>query len=70
MRAIKMVTKPELFNMIAQKQALKLEINGLKHSRGSVYAHIKKVYGLRGNKMSVYTQFCELVERAKGELVI
>jgi hypothetical protein len=60
------ITQPILFNMIAQKSALKLELAGLKHSRGSVYAHIKKVYGLRGNKQSVYTQFCELVERAKG----
>lgn len=60
------ITQPILFNMIAQKSALKLELAGLRHSRGSVYAHIKKVYGLRGNKQSVYTQFCELVERAKG----
>lgn len=55
----------KLFNMIAQKQALKLEINGLRHSRGSVYQQIKNQYGLRGNKLSVYTQFCELVEREK-----
>lgn len=60
------ITQPILFNMIAQKSALKLELAGLRHSRGSVYAHIKKAYGLRGNKQSVYTQFCELVERAKG----
>ena len=56
-----------LYNMIAQKHALSLEMKGLKHSRGSVYAHIKRVYGLRGNKQSVFTQFCELVEKAKGE---
>lgn len=60
------ITQPILYNMLAQKSALKLELAGLKHSRGSVYAHIKRVYGLRGNKQSVYTQFCELVERAKG----
>lgn len=60
------VTQPIMYNMLAQKSALKLELAGLKHSRGSVYAHIKRVYGLRGNKQSVYTQFCELVERAKG----
>lgn len=60
------ITQPILFNMIAQKSALRLELTGLKHSRGSVYAHVKRVYGLRGNKQSVYTQFCELVERAKG----
>lgn len=60
------ITQPIMYNMLAQKSALKLELAGLKHSRGSVYAHIKRVYGLRGNKQSVYTQFCELVERAKG----
>ncbi len=55
-----------IFNMLAQKQALKLEMLGMKHSRGSVYAHIKRTYGLRGNKKSVYTQFCELVEKEKA----
>jgi len=65
-----MVTQPELFNMLAQKAALRLEIKGLKMSRGSVYAHIKRTYGLRGNKQSVYTQFCELVEKAKGEVIL
>ena len=63
------VTKPILFNMMAQKSALKLEMRGMKMSRGSVYAHIKRTYGLKGNKQRVYTQFCELVEKAKGELV-
>ena len=63
-----MISQPEMFNMMAQKQALKLELRGLKMSRGSVYAHIKRTYGLRGNKQSVYTQFCELVEKRKGEI--
>ena len=65
-----MLTQPEMYNMMAQKAALKLELAGLKMSRGSVYAHIKRTYGLRGNKQSVYTQFCELVEKAKGEIVL
>jgi len=63
------ITKPVLFHMMAKKSALKMEIGGLKHSRGSVYAHIKRTYGLKGNKQRVYTQFCELVEKAKGEVV-
>lgn len=65
-----MLTQPEMYNMLAQKAALKLELAGLKMSRGSVYAHIKRTYGLRGSKQSVYTQFCELVEKAKGEIVL
>ena len=60
-----MTHNTRLFNMLAQKQALRLETLGLKHSKGSVYAHIKKTYHLRGNKQSVYTQFCELVEEHK-----
>lgn len=58
----------KLAQMLAQKGALKLETLGLRHSGGSVYAMIKREYGLRGSKQSVYTQFCELVEKAKGEL--
>lgn len=63
-----MISQPEMFNMMAQRSALKLELKGLKMSRGSVYAHIKRTYGLRGNRQSVYTQFCELVEQKKGEV--
>lgn len=60
------ITNTRLAQMLAQKHALSLERKGIKHSKGSVYAHIKKVYGLRGNKEAVFTQFCELVEKAKG----
>ena len=60
-----MNNNPHLFNMLAQRSALKLELAGLKMSRGSAYAHIKRTYNLRGSKQSVYTQFCELCEMAK-----
>jgi hypothetical protein len=36
--------------------ALKLECLGMKHSRGSVYAKVKRDYSLKGNKQSVYDQ--------------
>ena len=50
---------------------LKLEMAGLKISRGtSAYSIIKKEFGLKGNRESVYTQFCEVVEQAKYELSI
>ncbi len=52
--------------MLRQRDALRLEMRGLKHSSGrSMYAHIKQTYGLRGNRNSVYTQFCELIEKEK-----
>jgi hypothetical protein len=63
-----MITQPEFFNMCAQKQALRLETLGMRHSRGSVYAHIKRTYGLRGSKQAVYTQFCELVEKERANV--
>ena len=56
----------KMFHMLSQRSALKLELVGLKHSKGSVYAHIKRTYGLRGSKQSVYTQFCELIEKEKA----
>jgi hypothetical protein len=40
-----------------------LEIKGLKFSRGSIYAHIKRAYNLKGNKEKVLKQFEELIER-------
>jgi hypothetical protein len=54
-----------VFHMLSQKYALHLELMGIKNSRGSVYAHIKRTYGLRGNKQSVYAQFCDLCEKEK-----
>lgn len=56
-----------LYHMRTQLAALKLEIAGIRHSRGSVYAHIKKAYGLRGTKQRVYDQFSLLVEEASRQ---
>ena len=54
-----------LAQMLARKHALRLELMGLKRPGQSVYSIIKQVHGLRGSKQSVYTQYCELVEKAK-----
>ena len=43
--------------------ALKLEIIGLKHSRGSVYAWCKKQYGFKGNKDKVLAQMVAMKEK-------
>lgn len=51
---------PELFHLLQLKYALALEIKGLKHSRGSVYAYVKRSYGLKGSKQSVLEQFCRM----------
>ena len=57
-----------LAQMIIRKKALYLETIGLKKKEKSMYSIIKKEYGLRGNKKSVYTQYCELVEKTKGNI--
>jgi hypothetical protein len=56
------------YHMLAQRAALKLEMKGLRHSSGrSVYAHIKRIYNLSGNKQRVLEQFENLL-REKGYL--
>lgn len=52
----------ELFHLASQRAALKLEMMGLKHSRGSVYAHLKRVHGWKGNKQKVYDQLDTLIK--------
>jgi len=58
---------PEAINqyrLLALYQALKLETQGLKFRGGSVYARIKKEFGLKGNKQSVLDQFGALIGKA------
>lgn len=43
--------------------ALKLETIGLKHSRGSVYAYCKRIYGFKGNKAKVLAQMMAMKEK-------
>ena len=48
----------DYFRMRTLLSGLKLELKGLKMSRGvSCYAIIKKEFGLRGNKQKVFDQF-------------
>ena len=51
----------EGFRLLTMYHALKLETLGLKNSRGSVYALIKKEFSLKGNKQSVLEQFGKLI---------
>ena len=53
----------EMYNMIRLKYALKLELIGMKHSRGSAYAFIKKQFNLKGSKQKVYDKLCELIKQ-------
>lgn len=54
-----------IFQLMQWKYGLRLEIQGLKMSRGSVYAHVKKKLGWRGNRQAILTQLEELIEEIK-----
>jgi len=51
----------EMYRLLTLYHALKLETKGLKFSRGSVYANIKREFNLKGNKQSVLEQFGKLI---------
>ena len=55
----------ELYRMMVQKQALKLEIYGLKTRGRSAYALIKEMYKLKGSKQKVLEQFTKMIEDIK-----
>ena len=58
----------ELYQMMVQKQALKLEIYGIKLSRGrSAYTVIKEMYGLNGSKKRVLEQFTAMIQSMKTQ---
>ncbi len=50
------------YRAIAQRHALALEIVGMKFSRGSVYAQVKKEYGFKGSKKAVLQQLVNYIE--------
>lgn len=49
------------FHMTAQLKALRLEIMGFKHSKGSIYSHIKRTYGFTGDHHEVADQLHEMI---------
>ena len=62
------ITNPnhiELYTMMVQKQALKLEIYGMKTRGKSAYALIKEIYKLKGSKQKVLEQFTKIIEDIK-----
>ena len=55
----------ELYQMMIQKQALKLEIYGMKTRGRSAYVLIKEIYKLKGSKQKVLEQFTKIIEDRK-----
>ena len=57
-------TQIEMFRRKTLLRGLRLEIAGMKMSRGrSCYSIIKQDFGLKGNKQKVYDQFKLILER-------
>jgi|TARA_R100000501_G_C2557909_1_gene69796 hypothetical protein len=54
-----------LYQMMVQKQALKLEIYGMKTRGRSTYVLIKEIYKLKGSKQKVLEQFTKIIEDIK-----
>ena len=55
----------ELYRMMLQRQALKLQMKGIRTRGRSAYSMIKEQYGLKGNITKVYTEFTVMIETAK-----
>lgn len=56
----------KFYQLVALRGAVKLECLGMKHSRGSMTAFAKRLYGLKGNKISVRDQLQKMVEEVKA----
>jgi hypothetical protein len=65
------ITSPneiQLFRLLTLRSGLKLEIRGLKVSKGrSCFAIIKQEFGLTGSREEVLEQFNEMLGTTKGE---
>lgn len=56
-----------IFRMITLANGLKMEIKGLRMTRGrTCYAVIKSEYGLKGGKAKVLAQFLPMVDEARA----
>jgi hypothetical protein len=51
--------------LIVLRSALRLEVLGFTRRGPSVYSIVKREFGLKGSKQSVYDQFNAIVEDAK-----
>ena len=57
-----------LARLLSLKAGLKIEIAGMRVSRGrTCYSIIKDEFNLKGNKQKVLTQFEDIIKEMKGE---
>ena len=58
-----------MYRLLALKSALKLECLGMRHSRGSAHAIIKREFGFKGNKQHVLAQLEQYIAGIRGKEV-
>lgn len=54
------------YRLLTMRAALSLECKGMHHSRGSVYALVKREFGFKGNKEKVLAQLEAHIEAVKA----
>jgi hypothetical protein len=58
----------KIFRLLTLRQGIKLEIKGMRMSRGvSAYAIIKRELGLKGSRISVFNQLSEMLGKPAYE---
>jgi hypothetical protein len=58
--------KIALYQMLVLRSALKLEMRGLKMSRGrTAYSAIKQIFNIKGSRQKVLDTFNEIIETTK-----
>jgi hypothetical protein len=56
------------YRLCALRSALVLEMHGMKHSQGSVYALVKREFGFKGAKVAVLAQLKAYIEEVRSAL--
>lgn len=56
----------DVFQLLARRGALRLELAGMKRRGRSAYSICKEVYGLKGSREAVLDQMNALVAAVKG----
>ncbi|HXB10842.1 MAG TPA: hypothetical protein VNZ45_02565 [Bacteroidia bacterium] len=59
----------EIFRLKTMLSGLGLELKGIGFRHGSMYATIKREFGLKGSKQKVYDQFKEYVDKRCAGIV-
>ena len=62
-----LITNTRLARLYVLKNALKVEMLGMKRRGRSVYSIIKEEFGLKGNRQKVYDTFSVMIQSMNDE---